>query len=127
YNLVYIGGGDTGRLMDQIEKSGFKSLIPEFIDAGGYVFGGSAGAIAMGKSVLTAPEDEETATLTTGINCIGDWSAYPHYDNNSAEEVRELARRLNSNIVAIPEESGVIYDGELIAVGAGVEFFYARR
>ena len=71
YNLIYIGGGNTGRLVNQFEKSGFESLIPRFIESGGFVFGGSAGAIMMGKSILTAPEVEETATRTTGIDCIG--------------------------------------------------------
>ena len=126
YNLIYVGGGDTGRLVSQFEQSGFESLIPGFIESGGFVFGGSAGAIMLGKSILTAPEVKATAARTTGLDCIGGWSVYAHYSGRETAEIQELARSLNSNIVAIPERDGAIYDGKLTPVGKGVESFYAQ-
>lgn len=124
YNLIYIGGGDTGRLLNQFKESGLGGLIPEFIESGGFVFGGSAGAILMGKSALTAPEVKETAPHTAGLGCIGNWSVYVHYDDDMSAEVRDLARKLRSNIIAIPEESGAIYDGKLTPIGDGVRLFF---
>lgn len=44
-SAVYIGGGNTYRLLDKLRKSGTDQHLREFVASGGYLYGGSAGAI----------------------------------------------------------------------------------
>jgi len=45
YDTVYIGGGDTFKLLKLIRESGFDEKLLRYYKSGGAIYGGSAGAI----------------------------------------------------------------------------------
>ena len=49
FDAVYIGGGNTFKLLKEFRDSGFDKLLVEFYRSGGHIYGGSAGAIILGK------------------------------------------------------------------------------
>lgn len=54
FDGIYIGGGNTYRLLQQVRTSGFDRAITRFIREGRPVYGGSAGAILLGSDIDTA-------------------------------------------------------------------------
>ena len=115
YASVYIGGGNTGRLINQIDKVGGRDRLRRYVENGGLVYGGSAGAIILGKTLHTAPEVGETSQNTDGLDLLNGYSIVCHYDGDS----RRLPV-LHAPIVALPEDGGLVYDGEDIRSIGGV-------
>lgn len=54
YTGIFIGGGNTYHLLKQLQMSGFMETICEFATGGGVLYGGSAGAIIMGRDIDTS-------------------------------------------------------------------------
>jgi len=50
---IYIGGGNTFKLLKELKESGFDKELLKFIKEGKPVYGGSAGALILGKNILT--------------------------------------------------------------------------
>src|SRR6476660_3481039 len=53
FDAVYIGGGNTFGLLAELRKSGFDRYLREFACRGKAIFGGSAGAVVLGRDIRT--------------------------------------------------------------------------
>lgn len=136
-SAVYIGGGDTDVLLQHIRSTGFESQLLRYLQEGGTYYGGSAGAIILGKDIRTADEVRARAQPIvdsfTGLNILHGYSVFPHYNKGqtefSAETVRRLVTELDTSIVAVPETSGVIVrEGQMYIVGTdAVSIFSSAR
>lgn len=114
---IYIGGGDTAKLLSEIRNSGFDNQLREIYDKGLPIYGGSAGAIILGQTILTAPEATKLPeNKAKGLNLVDGFSIYCHYDGK--KDLKKLCKSLETKIIAIPEKSGVcLTDGGLEVVG----------
>ena len=54
YKGIFIGGGNTFKLLNEIKKSNFDVKLKQYLNTDGFVYGGSAGAIIFGNSIDTA-------------------------------------------------------------------------
>jgi len=113
---IYIGGGNTGRLLRKIRETGFDSYLREMISKGIPIYGGSAGAIIFGETIMTAPEveglDKESAK---GLDILNGFSVRCHY---KGEDLNPLCRQLETRILAIPERSGLYFNsGNIMVIG----------
>lgn len=135
YCAVFIGGGNTFRLLAGLKESGCFEKIADYIRHGGIIFGGSAGAILFGADIEScACEDANDVQLadTAGFDVLNGFSLFCHYTNHSAEEDQRctdyhlftLSRK--RSIVALPEEDTIFIDGDEITV-IGTEPFYLFR
>jgi dipeptidase E len=120
FDVIYIGGGNTGKLLDRIYDSGFDQYLFRHLAAGRVVYGGSAGAIVLGRTILTAPTTEHSSTSNDGLDLLGSKAVVAHYNDAADQErVRELCLQLECTLLAIPEDAGVVVTGEeLKAVGS---------
>lgn len=124
---VYIGGGNTTRLMGLIYASNFDKEIKDFALNGGLVYGGSAGAIILGNDIGTAPEFTTTVP-SQGLNLLGDYSIACHYNSSDSERLTRLCRDREIKIIAIEEDAGVIFDGkEITTVGPGNIYLFSQN
>lgn len=109
FDAIYLGGGDTGRLLDTLRGSGLDRFVARHASRGGPLFGVSAGAIVCGRSILTAPPEEHSSAGNDGLDLLGGASVVPHFDGTT--EARARARRaaaeLGGPVWAIPEDCGV--------------------
>jgi len=110
FDAIYIGGGNTGHLLDQVRQSNFASYMRQHLERGGIVYGGSAGATILGKTILTALSHEHSAHDNDGLDLLGGMSVMPHYSEENRSRGLDLARQLGVKIIAIPEVAGVILD-----------------
>lgn len=125
YSAVYLDGGNTFALLEQIRQSSFTEDIKEFYQQGGFVYGDSAGAIIIGSHIGTAHLGEETdeniAHLQSfhGLALLDSWSIHCHYESSDDEFAQDFVYNTGSPLLAISEETGIMIssDGDLTVFG----------
>ena len=119
---IYIGGGNTYKLLKAVEQSGFSEILKDYIHNGGIVYGGSAGAIILGKDISTVI-DENTKynyNSSVGLSLIGNYSIICHYEEGKNERIINYLGRNDNPVIAIPEGVGLIVkDNSMTVVGVG--------
>lgn len=117
---VFIGGGNTYKLLADLKSSGAFAKLKAYLESGGPVFGGSAGAIIFGADIDTCQyADENTVGLadTAGFDMLGGASLLCHYGNEGEEATQRHTGHLlglsqaGRRILALPEEDTVILHG----------------
>ena len=104
---VYIGGGDTAKLLKELRASGFSDYLTEAANAGVPLYGGSAGAIILGEDIRTASEARDLdAPEASGLKIVPGYSIACHYKTGEEIAMRQLAQTFDHGIVAIPEKAG---------------------
>jgi dipeptidase E len=128
---VYIGGGNTFRLLDLVRRSGFGRRLIRYAARGGPVYGGSAGAILLGRDTATsAHADANDVGLidTRGLDLAGGCSAWCHYvPDVDDERIAAYLRAHDEPVLAIPEQVGVVIeDGRSSAIGTAAVLRWRR-
>lgn len=123
YNGIYVGGGNTFKLLKVFRDSRFDELLKTYIDNGGIYYGGSAGAIIMGKTIDTATAfDPNDVSLTdlSGLNLVDEFSIWPHYDSTHKKMIEDW-HSINGDVIGIGEDSAVVVTGtELEKIGDNI-------
>ncbi|MEM2661609.1 MAG: Type 1 glutamine amidotransferase-like domain-containing protein [Nitrososphaeria archaeon] len=123
---IYIGGGDTVKLLREVYKSGFDRYLINYINKDKPVYGGSAGAIILGLDVRTAPEAQNLSeNEAKGLNAIFGYSVYAHY-TPSKVNLMKISKKCGCPIIGIPERSGAYIKDDILEV-VGFEPLYLAR
>lgn len=144
YCALFIGGGNTYKLLKGIKDSDSFEKIREFINNGGIVIGGSAGAVIFGYdiNIISAMDPNEVSLADTkGFNVINGVSIFPHYTNKKSKlsEEENLARlndftnsikrfsMINGDVLAIPEEDAIFVNDDELEILGNRPFFYFKN
>lgn len=132
YACIYIGGGNTYKLLKDLKDSGaFDKIKKYLLNDNGIVYGGSAGAIIFGKdldSCNTDDENEVNLEENSGFDMIDGYSLLCHYTNRNEDRTLLSTNYLlqlskQKPIYAIPEEDTIIVTEETIDI-IGIRPFY---
>lgn len=136
-SAIYVGGGNTYRLLHELRTAGVDRLLSDFVSRGGVLYGGSAGAIICGETIETTPDENRVElTDTSAIGLLRGVDVWCHYEEGEAAS--QYATSTDRTVVALPERSGVavtashfeVVGHEPIAVfddGAKVEYTPGER
>ena len=106
-NAIYVGGGNTYRLLERLRQTNTDRRLREFISAGGILYGGSAGAIICGETIETTPDENMVGLQeTTALQLLPETDIWCHYSEADDPEIHEYAVETDRTVVAIPERSG---------------------
>lgn len=121
YSAIFIGGGNTFKLLKELKDSGAFDILSEYIKNNGIIYGCSAGAIIFGKdiecSIYMDPNDVELKD-TKGFNTLDGFSFVAHYTNESKEQTKIATDYLlnyskdKEAIYALPEEDTIYINGD---------------
>ena len=121
YACLYIGGGNTYKLLNDLKTSGAFDKIRKYLtEENGIVYGGSAGAIIFGKDLdsCNTDDDNEVGLVDhTGFNMINGYSLLCHYTSREPAHT-ELSRNYLLElskvkpVYAIPEEDTILVTDE---------------
>jgi dipeptidase E len=132
FDSIYIGGGNTFSLLHDIKYSGFYKTLKDFIALGKVVYGGSAGAIILGKDIGTSrlgtyPDENSIGLLDfTGLDVVNGFSLHCHYKKDDYPNVEQFSKEHSLNILALTEQGGVYINGnDFIYIGE-VESFLSK-
>ncbi len=111
FDAVYIGGGNTWTLIEEVKNYNFHNILLRYLKKGGIIYGGSAGAIIMGKRIDTqGDENKNNVKNVSGLNFLHNFSLTCHFKNEKRKQFREWAVKNNASIICLPEETGLIVD-----------------
>ncbi|HUT22130.1 MAG TPA: Type 1 glutamine amidotransferase-like domain-containing protein [Candidatus Bipolaricaulota bacterium] len=114
FNGIYIGGGNTWDLMDELKNSGFADALIKYYKSGGQVYGGSAGAIILGKRIDTQDDKNKIGLQdNAGLNLLHDFSVACHFKNNQNNRFKSWAMNNNLPIVCLSEGAGMIIENNV--------------
>lgn len=133
YSMIFIGGGNTFKLLKGIKESKVFSKLKEYIYDNGVIYGSSAGSVIFGKDIkIIEAMDENNVMLedTRGFDILNGISLFVHYTNYrtkfSDEENKTLTEKYtdflidyslnNENIIAYPEEDTLFISDDNIKV-----------
>lgn len=115
-DIVYIDGGNTYQLLEEIRSIPyFKKSLKEFSKNGGIISGQSAGVIVLTENISMASIPSETADenylntkKTKALNLLN-FHFSPHYENDTSEnkELKEFSYKTKNRIIAIPDGSAI--------------------
>ena len=111
-DVLFIPGGNTYELLAAV-----RTMLPqlaEFLQRGGHVYGGSAGAILFGADIDIAgilDPNDIGLTDTAGADLLSGHVVYPHYTPDQESTAAAWAADHDVRVLAIPETAGVIVDG----------------
>ena len=128
YCAIFIGGGNTFKLLKGIKDSGAFEKIKEYINNDGIVYGGSAGAIIFGNDInscLVMDANDVNLEDTKGFNVLNGKSIFAHYTNERTPEAHEKYKQYlinystsNEEVIALPEEDTIfVNDGKVEIIG----------
>lgn len=125
FDAVYIGGGNTFKLLKRLKESGLGNKLIKFYKSGGKIFGGSAGAIIWGNNIEIAlickDKDENKVKLknTRGFNQVLNYDIQCHFETNQIKEHQNYSKKTGRKVLGIPEETAVIVsEEELMVIGS---------
>ncbi len=133
-DILFFSGGNTYHLMECINKSGLKELLPEYLKTKVWV-GISAGSIVTNPDLAAKisqaiyDEDYDKMGEVGGLNYV-DFYFLPHlnspyFPNLVEENIKKLAKRIPKKIYAMDDNGAVkVVDGkvEIITEGKYLEY-----
>ena len=127
FDAIYVGGGNTYQLLDDLRSSGFDVHLSNFAKTGRPVYGGSAGAVVLGRDIRTIDHIDTNAVGLedlSALNLAGGNAIWVHYDQADDPLIHKCASHLGCTILAIAENGGVeLVDGEITWAFGGVFHF----
>ena len=140
---VFIGGGNTYKLLKMLKETSAFENLREYINNDGLVMGGSAGALIFGKSIDTCLKDElfvrgNDENLvglkdTTGFDVIRDCSLFVHYKKKPEEyeksdmKVKKLLGQ-GHKLICLPEETSVcLFENKMFLIGSKPAEIYLNK
>lgn len=123
FDAIAVGGGTTSKLTRHIQSHGFAGPLAAFIREGGTYYGGSAGAILPARQITLASmiEDDPHALGMTGLGVLQEATVLPHANRFDSALPARLAKSLNQDVIAVPEDAGIRTDGvHAEPIGPGV-------
>jgi dipeptidase E len=111
-DLLFVGGGNTFALLDEVVRYDYLPVVRDFLRTGGAFYGGSAGAILAGADISTAagfdPNDVGLTELGA-LDLLGGLVVWPHYEVDVEDgRLRAWVAEHRRTVLAIPERSGVV-------------------
>ncbi|MFH1650370.1 MAG: Type 1 glutamine amidotransferase-like domain-containing protein [Candidatus Woesearchaeota archaeon] len=120
--VIFVGGGNTGYLLDWMRKSGLDKELPELLKTRLYV-GISAGSVALSKRIWADSEwlyGDELQKAPAGLGYI-DFNFRPHLNSKyftqaRIENIEPVAKRLEGPLYACDDDTALVVDEEKITV-----------
>lgn len=124
FSGIYIGGGNTFKLLKELREFGTMEILKSLALAGIPIYGGSAGAIIMAKTIIPAlSADENLVGLSdfSALNLLDEAEVWCHYRATDDETIKEFISKYQlGKIICLPEDAGVVVsEKEIKAVGPG--------
>jgi len=111
-DIIYIGGGDTIKLLDYIKKYKLDNLLEEIKDQDKVIVGISAGAIVLSKEGYSDSyilrNESNNYHFIKGLNYIN-LSICPHYETTGQKREQLINELKNNNkkVISLPDKTAL--------------------
>jgi dipeptidase E len=116
YNVIYVCGGNTFKLLKYARQANFKNTIIDLLNRGGIYIGVSAGAIILSPTIQIAasidPDPNEVGLSNLEGFGLIDFEILPHYNPSLDEELANYQKMTTNEIVKITDSQAIIITEE---------------
>lgn len=132
---IHLGGGNTFYFLKHLRSQKLLPLLKDFVNRGGVLSGLSAGAIMMTPDITTAgypsfdcDENYDNLKNLNALNLV-EMDFFPHYKNSNRYDVefRKLSKITGRGLLACPDGSGMVINGDKITYIGQCWLFYKGR
>ena len=133
YTAIFIGGGNTFKLLKEIRDSKFDEKLTDYLTNGGFVYGGSAGSIIFGKDILPTTYGDENGVGfedSKGLDLVRGFNICCHYGDGDEANTKYKQDRIheytepNTMTIALPERCAIYVEDDTISfLGSGAIIF----
>ena len=122
FSAIYIDGGNTFRLMEEIRNTHTYELFFKFLHHGGVINGDSAGAIVLGSHLESAhfghhgDENKYDVISYQGLNFLGSWAIHCHYTKKEDSEIMNFSKEYGFPVMALHEKTALSLEAKKISV-----------
>lgn len=113
-DLIYVGGGNTFRLIKAARESYFKKTIEGVIGAGGIYLGVSCGSLIIGPSILLAEEftDDNQKIKMTDFSGLGliPYIVMHHYDDFLEDRLVAFEKKHGVTLLRLRDGEAYVFD-----------------
>lgn len=135
YSAIFIGGGNTYKLLKELKKCASFKQIKEYLENGGTVFGGSAGEILFGVSIDScqhADPNEVNLHDTSGFDMVFGCYLGAHYTNKNPEQTLQAERNYKelsykATVIALPEECTLVITNNRVSVIGTKDYYLFKK
>lgn len=127
-DMLWLSGGNTFYLLDQVRKTGFDTWLAENIDSKVYV-GGSASTILVTPTIKIADGVDDNVVGLTDLTGLGyvDFEVEPHCDAARMEAMKEYADTSDNPVYAIDDLTAIkVIDGNVEVISGGAWKLYEK-
>lgn len=120
FDLLFVGGGNTFKLLNEVRRHGFLGPVREFVQRGRAYYGGSAGALLACDDISTAQGLDPNDIGLTDLRSLGllrRLAILPHYQPVDENAAQEWARQNGTRLVGLPERTGLVVTTAIEVVG----------
>lgn len=121
YSAIFIGGGNTYKLLYELKQNNNYQKIKEYLTNDGIVFGSSAGAIIFGKNIdscLLDDKNDINLKDTSSFNLLNNYSLLCHLQKqtfiNNLEYLKKYS--IHNNLIYLPENNIIFIDNRKISI-----------
>lgn len=125
YDMVYVTGGNTFYLMQQMRSSGFKEAISKKLEEGATYFGTSAGASVACPDIDYMKDMDDAsqgdAENTKGLNLV-DFLILPHAEENhphfadAIERITGKCKNSSETLICLRDDQALWINGRIIRI-----------
>ena len=121
FQVIFVAGGNTFYLLNEIKKSGFDIVIKELLGKGVVYIGASAGSMILGPDIdhLLKIDHPERFPELTDYTCLGLIQAriVPHFGRGKYAAVHaELQQTWGDQILPLRDDQVLVVNGDNIEV-----------
>ena len=126
-DIIWVNGGNTFYLLDQIKKSGFDTIIRKLLDEGKIYFGVSAGSYVACPTIEAAKWkhlDDPDVVNAKNLDALSfvDFLIIAHYEDVYKQAVVDGAKTTKQKVIVLTDQQAIVVNGEEIKiVGSGKE------
>lgn len=119
---IYIGGGNTFKLLKQLKEFGTFEILQKLAKDNVPIYGGSAGAIILARTVipaLSADPNDSGVTDFSALNLLHGYDIWCHYKKEMDTQILKYMKDYRlEKIIAVPESAGLfVTETSIQAVG----------
>ncbi len=122
FDAVYVCGGNTYLIFDEMKKNHFDKMLINFVNKGGLYVGVSAGSIIPGPDIEIAgygtggDANDVNMEDTSGLNLIST-AINPHFNQESIDEIEKFSKSVSYQVVSLTDQQAIfVEDGAVTLI-----------
>jgi dipeptidase E len=121
YQVIFVAGGNTFYLLNEVKKSGFDVVVKELLSRGVVYIGASAGSMIFGPDLkhLSLVDHSEIVPELTDFTCLGiiKQRILPHFGKDKyADRHAQLQKEWGDQILMLRDTQALVVNGDNIEI-----------